>query len=105
MSNSKKSLDDPTQSENCFSKDNFKIVYNYIVSKAENSNNTFYEFCSYEIYAESKIRIVFKKNNFTIAVIDQDKGIYSLAKGYDNSKIVKEINVIFCDLFSVVENK
>lgn len=88
--------------DNCFSKNNFEKVYKYIDSRITSSNSTFFKFDNYEIYLHGPAEIIFKKNEYTLAWANKEKGIVSLAKNNtDNKKIVTHINILFCKLFSL----
>ena len=85
----------------CFSEANFEIVYAYVEKHVEESKQGPYSFDDIELNLVDGCRIYLKKNNYTIAIFDKEKGIYSMAKVLeDNKRLVKKANEIFCDLLS-----
>ena len=85
----------------CFSEANFEIVYAYVEKQVRQSDSGHYQMGDMELHLRGDNQIFLKKNNYTLAIIDRETGIYSLAKVLDdNNRLVKKANEIFCDLLS-----
>lgn len=81
----------------CFSKENFDQVYSFI--KAQMKEREYLLYQSYEWHLTDEKSIVMKKDNYSLAIIDREKGIYSLAKILsDNQNLVRKANASFCEL-------
>ena len=89
--------------KDCFSKENFQKVHDYIDNKNKEDGSAFIMFNEYEVHLSSEERIIsIKKNNCTLSVIDADKGIYSLNKSEkQNKKMVNSTYNIFCKLLAM----
>ena len=98
--------DNNAKGENCFSEDNFKLVYQYINKIIITEERSFFKYSDYNIYLVSDKEIVIKKNGWTIAKIKQDEGIVALAmRKADNDRQLNAANKIFCKLLSDAQEK
>jgi hypothetical protein len=95
------------RTENCFSTLNLSIVHSYIKNQSIRNKNSFFEFEGYELYAEENLQIALKDKGYTLARINRENGIYSLAiLKISNDRIVKKTGEIFCSILKIaVENK
>jgi hypothetical protein len=64
----------------CFSPVNFALVYNFIEDAVKAEKNTFFQYEGYEIYVSDRSIIAFKERGYSLARIDKERGVYSLAK-------------------------
>jgi hypothetical protein len=85
----------------CFSPANFDMVYNFVVQATRDAPNGYMLYKGYEIYAGEPSSLSFKDNGYTLARIDKNRAVFSLAKRQkDGEQIVKKINQIFCELLA-----
>lgn len=85
------------KTDNCFSEINLNIVHNYIKQKISIGNTPYYKYEKYELYIDDKTTIYLKDKGYTLAVINKEKGIVSLAiLQKNNERIVKTAAGIFC---------
>ena len=93
------------ENEMCFTKKNFDTVCKFIKTQTIKNQSDFYTYDDIEIYISSIDELSFKKNGSTLAIINKEKGIFSLAMNKDqNDKLVSKANQLFCKLLSEVFN-
>ena len=72
----------------CFSEANFESVYKFLENKIKQGG--FHVFEGNELYVKEGMQIVIKEENYTLAIIHKEHGIYSLAKVLtDNQHLLK----------------
>jgi hypothetical protein len=93
---------EPKKETNCFSKENFELVYQYINNQIKSNNINLYTIDEYKVsLEENPKRIRLKRNEYTVALI-YEKGIYSLNKSKKgNERGVIEANQVFCKLYQL----
>ncbi len=83
----------------CFSENNFEKFYKLIENQISKGDKIFYSFADYDLYLSNGHEIRFKKDNYTLGMIQKEKGSLSLAKRQtDSDRIIIEINRIFCEI-------
>lgn len=81
--------------------DYFDTIYKYIEMQIKANNASFYTYRSYQLYlkADNDLRIILKKDNYTLSGISREKGIFSLAKiERDNMKSISETNQLLLEI-------
>jgi len=94
-----------SKSHSCHNVENFDKVYSYLKKEITEGNTHFYIHKGYEFYLIDNQRIDLRKSNYTLAVIDKDKGIYALAKNKsDNNRNKRKADKLFCELLEKMIN-
>lgn len=90
-----------SDSGNCFSPANFDLVYYFVAQAARAAPEGYIQYKEYEIHAGEPPSLSFKDNGYTLARIDKNRAVFSLAKRQkDGEQIVKKVNKIFCELLA-----
>lgn len=85
----------------CFSPINFEVVYNFLEQAASAEAATYIQYKEYEIHIGVPASLSFRDNGYTLARIDKNRAVFSLAKRQkDGEQIVKKVNQIFCELLA-----
>ncbi len=85
----------------CFSPANFDIVYSFVEQAARAAATAYIQYKEYEIYIGEPASLSFKDNGYTLARIDKNRAVFSLAKRQkDAEQTVKKVNQIFCELLA-----
>lgn len=85
----------------CFSPANFDIVFRFVVQTASAAPEGYMLYNGYEIHPGEPLSLSFKDNGYTLARIDKNRAVFSLAKRQkDDEQIVKKINQVFCELLA-----
>jgi hypothetical protein len=93
------------KTDNCFSEINLKIVHNYLKQQISIGNTPYYKYDGYELYIDEEKTIFLKDKGYTLAVINKENGIVSLAvMQKNNERIVEKTAGIFCKLLLMAEN-
>jgi len=94
------------KADNCFSEINLTIVHNYIKHKISIGNTPYYKYEEYELYAGEQLTIYLKDKGYTLAIINKENGIVSLAiMQKNNERIVKLTAGIFCKILSMAKDQ
>lgn len=93
----------------CFSEENFDIVYQYLEDQMKKEEVKKYPFDTYVLNIADNgqgLEIRMKRDDYSLAIISKERGIYSLAKRLkDNNRLVHKANEIFCKILSLAEEK
>ena len=85
----------------CFSPTNFDVVYNFVEQAARADAAAYIQYKEYEIHIGEPASLSFRDNGYTLARIDKNRAVFSLAKRQkDGEQIVKKVNQIFCELLA-----
>lgn len=85
----------------CFSPANFDVVYNFVEQAARAASAEYIQCKEYEIHIGEPASLSVKENGYTLARIDKNRAVFSLAKKQkDGAQIIKKVNQIFCELLA-----
>ncbi len=85
----------------CFSPANFDLVFDFVAQAASAAPAGYMHYNGYEIHTGEPASLSFKESGYTLARIDKNRAVFSLAKRQkDGEQIVKKINQIFCELLT-----
>lgn len=85
------------KSFSCFSEDNFNLFYQYVEKQIDADRYCIYK--EYELYIIDPTTIAVKKNNYTLVIIEKERGICSLAKFLEkNREQTRKVSQIFCEI-------
>lgn len=84
------------------SEKDFDNVYHYIEIQIQKFHLQFYTCENYEIYLKENLKIILKKEGFTLSIISKENGIFSLAKTHSqNRNMVIETSKLFLDILDL----